>query len=98
MEYTQRRAKDHKTRNKGKCERKCACLCVCVIPTHAQFLKKIKDKVNKGIDKTVDKAVGTDKPQTEIEKKEDAASSEYSDATENIEKPVWQWMDREKGE
>ena len=66
-----------------------ACLCVCVIPTQAQFFKKIKDKVNKGIDKTVDKAVGTDKPQTETEKKEIAASSEYSDVTENNEKPIF---------
>ena len=64
-------------------------LCACVSSIQAQFFKKIKDKVNKGIDKTVDKATGTDKQQTEIEKKEAAASSEYSDATENNEKPIF---------
>ncbi len=65
------------------------CVCFYVLPLQAQFLKKIKDKVNKGIDKTVDKATGTDKPQTEIEKKEAAASDQYSDATENNEKPIF---------
>jgi hypothetical protein len=62
-----------------------------VMLTHSQtrFLKKMKDKVDKGIDKTVDKATGTDNTQTEVEKKEDVASSEYNDATENGEKPLF---------
>jgi hypothetical protein len=61
----------------------------CITPTHAQFLKKIKDKVNKTVDKKIDKAVGIDKPTTEIEKKEDAASDQYSDVTENNERPIF---------
>ena len=62
-----------------------SCFCICILPSQAQLFKKLKDKVNK----TVDKAVGNDKPQTETEKKEDAASSEYSDDTENNEKPIF---------
>lgn len=62
-----------------------SCFCICIIPSQAQLFKKLKDKVNK----TVDKAVGNDKPQTETEKKEDAATSEYSDVTENNEKPIF---------
>ena len=62
-----------------------SCFCICILPSQAQLFKKLKDKVNK----TVDKAVGNDKPQTETEKKEDAASSEYSDVTENNEKPIF---------
>lgn len=62
-----------------------SCFCICIIPLQAQLFKKLKDKVTK----TVDKAVGNDKPPTEIEKKEDAASSEYSDVTENNEKPIF---------
>jgi hypothetical protein len=45
------------------------------------ILNKIKNKVNK--------TAGTDKPETETEKKENAASNEYSDATENNEKPIF---------
>ena len=62
-------------------------MCMCLTTSNAQFLKKIKNKVNKSLDKTADKAVGTDK--TDIEKKEDAASDQYSDATENNEKPIF---------
>lgn len=62
-------------------------MALCIASTHAQFLKKIKDKVNKAADKTADKAVGADK--TETEKKENDAASEYSDATENNEKPIF---------
>ncbi|MGG9960414.1 hypothetical protein [Ferruginibacter sp. SUN106] len=64
-------------------------LCGFTIITHAQLLKKIKDKVNKGIDKKIDKAVGTEKPTTETEKKENAASDQYSDVTENNERPIF---------
>ena len=64
-------------------------MCMCFTASNAQFLKKIKNKVNKTIDKTTEKAVGTDKTQTATEKKEDAASDQYSDATENNEKPIF---------
>ncbi len=64
-------------------------MCMCLTMSNAQFLKKIKDKVNKGLDKTADNAAGKDKAQTAIEKKEDAASDQYSDATENHEKPIF---------
>lgn len=63
--------------------------CAAAATSNAQFLKKLKDKVNKTVDKSVGKAIGTDKPQSEIEKKEDAASDQYSDATENNEKPIF---------
>jgi hypothetical protein len=55
----------------------------------AQLLKKIKDKVNKGIDNKIDKVAGIDKPTSETEKKENAASDQYSDATENNERPIF---------
>jgi len=61
----------------------------CVANTQAQFFKKIKDKVNKGVDNKIDKVAGVDKPTTETEKKENAASDQYSDATENNEKPIF---------
>lgn len=64
-------------------------ICMCFTISNAQFLKKLKDKVNKSVDKTVNKAVGTDKAQTEIEKKETTASQYYSDVTENNEKPIF---------
>ena len=64
-------------------------MCAGILPAPAQFLKKIKDKVNQTVDKKIDKAVGVDKPTTEIEKKENAASDQYSDATENNEKPIF---------
>lgn len=50
----------------------------------AQLLKKIKDKVNNTVDKTL-----SGKNQTEVEKKENDAADEYSDAVENNEKPVF---------
>ncbi|MEP6673883.1 MAG: hypothetical protein ABJA78_01965 [Ferruginibacter sp.] len=71
------------------------CVCIYIMPAQAQLLKKLKDKVNKGVDKAVDKTVtkttgtDTDKPQTQIEKKEAAASDQYSDVTENNEKPIF---------
>ena len=60
-------------------------LLIAIIPSQAQLLNKLKDQVNK----TVDKAIAIEKPTTQTEKKENAASSEYSDATENNEKPVF---------
>lgn len=60
-----------------------------VMPTHAHLFKKLKDKVNNSIDKKVDKAVGPVKGPTTIEQKEDAASDQYSDATENNERPIF---------
>ena len=60
-------------------------LSVSTLFSQSQLLKKLKDKANNG----VNKAIGISKPQTEIEKKEAAASSEYSDATENNEKPIF---------
>jgi hypothetical protein len=68
----------------------CVASCLCLqINVQAQLFKKLKDKVNKTIDKKIDKAVGIDKPKSDIEKKEDAASDEYSDDTENNEKPIF---------
>lgn len=66
-----------------------AVMSFCISNAQAQFLKKIKDKVNNAVDKTVAKTAGTDSSKTEIEKKEDAASDQYSDVTENNEKPVF---------
>ena len=63
--------------------------CSIGVMSHAQFFKKLKDKVNKTVDKTIDKATGTNNPKTETEKKEDAASIHYSDVTENKEKPIF---------
>ena len=63
------------------------CTGACI--THAQLFKKLKDKVNKTVAKTADKVVGTDKAQTATENKEDAASDQYSDATENNERPIF---------
>jgi len=60
-------------------------LLITIIPSQAQLLNKLKDKVSK----TVDKAIAIEKPATLTEKKEDAAGSEYSDATENNEKPIF---------
>ena len=60
-------------------------MCIYIAPAQAQLLKKLKDKVNK----TVDKATGTDSPKTETEKKEDAAQPEYIDETENRERPIF---------
>ncbi len=60
-------------------------LLITIIPSQAQLLNKVKDKVNK----TVDKAIAIEKPTTQTEKKENAASSGYSDATENNEKPIF---------
>ncbi len=57
----------------------------CINNIHAQILKKLKDKVNNAVDKTI----GTDSTKTDIEKKEDAASDQYSDVTENNEKPIF---------
>ena len=51
--------------------------CSIGVMSHAQFFKKLKDKVNKTVDKTIDKATGTNNPKTETEKKEDAASIHY---------------------
>ncbi|MEO7044262.1 MAG: hypothetical protein ABI091_03070 [Ferruginibacter sp.] len=65
------------------------CMCICIAPAQAQLLKKLKDKVNKTVDKTINKATGTDSPKTETEKKEDAASDQYSDVTENNERPIF---------
>lgn len=64
-------------------------MCACLATTHAQFLKKLKDKVNKTIDKKIDKTVVVVAPASEIEKKENAAANEFSDATENHEKPIF---------
>ena len=64
-------------------------MCIYIAPAQAQLLKKLKDKVNKTVDKTGDKATGTDSPKTETEKKEDAASDQYSDVTENNERPIF---------
>lgn len=61
----------------------------CVNSAPAQLLKKLKDKVNNSLDKKVDNSVGIDKPSTETEKKVNAASDQYSDATENNEKPIF---------
>ena len=55
----------------------------------AQLLKKIKDKVNNAVDKPASKTAGTDNSKTETEKKEDAASNQYSDVTENNERPIF---------
>lgn len=63
-------------------------LLIAVVPitfsVEAQLLKKIKDKVNTTVDKTL-----SGKNQTEVEKKENDAADEYSDAVENNEKPVF---------
>lgn len=64
-------------------------LCSTGVISQAQLLKKLKDKVNKTVDKTVDKATGTNSSKTEIEKKEDASSDQYSDVTENNERPIF---------
>lgn len=64
-------------------------MCVSISSANAQFFKKLKDKVNKTVEKKIDKAVGTDKSKSDIEKKEDAASDQYSDATENNERPIF---------
>jgi hypothetical protein len=61
----------------------------CIINVHAQILKKLKDKVNNAVDKTVTKTADADSAKTEIGKKEDDASSQYSDVTENEEKPIF---------
>ncbi len=63
--------------------------CSTGVISQAQLLKKLKEKVNKTVDKTIDKATGTNSSNTEIEKKENAASDQYSDATENNEKPIF---------
>jgi hypothetical protein len=60
-----------------------------ITSTHAQFLSKLKENVNKTVDKSIDKVVGVDKSQSETEKKENAASDQYSDVTENNEKPIF---------
>jgi len=64
-------------------------MCVFLSPVKAQFFNKLKDKLNKTVDKSVNKALGIDKSASEIEKKENAASDQYSDETENNEKPIF---------
>lgn len=61
------------------------------VATHsqAQFFKKIKDKVNKTIDKSVNPAGPVNEQEGEIEKKEAIARTEYSDDLENGELPVF---------
>ncbi len=58
-------------------------------PASAQLMKKLNQKINQA----TDKALGLDKPeekkQTSLEKKEDDAQSEYSDVTENNERPIF---------
>jgi hypothetical protein len=66
-----------------------ALLLLYITSTNAQLLNKLKENVNKTVDKTVSKALGVDNSQSETEKKEIAASDQYSDVTENNEKPIF---------
>ncbi|MEO6850433.1 MAG: hypothetical protein ABI203_06635 [Mucilaginibacter sp.] len=65
-------------------------LCVlfyCFAPAQAQLLKKLKSKVQKAVDQSVAPDNGASNSSTK--QKEDAASGEYSDATENNERPIF---------
>ena len=58
-------------------------------PASAQLMKKLNQKINQVTDKALGIDQQDDKKQTSLEKKEYDAQSEYSDATENNEKPIF---------
>jgi hypothetical protein len=60
---------------------------MCVAPAKAQLFKKLKDKVSKVANNSVTNNSETGGSATKA--KEDAAAAEYSDATENHERPIF---------
>lgn len=56
---------------------------------NAQFLKKLNQKIDKATDKALGIDQSKDDKQKSLEKKQDDAQSEYSDVTENNEKPIF---------
>ncbi len=60
-----------------------------MLPASAQLMKKLNQKINQATEKAIGIDQPDDKKQTSLEKKEDDAQSEYSDVTENNERPIF---------